>query len=113
MANKTQNIIEEQFKKDLPDIRSGDTVKVFQIIPESADTKNKKKGNANEEKKDGDKKAKVKTQIFEGLVLARKHGKGIQSTITVRKIISGIGLEKIFPVHSPMIEKFEIVKIPA
>jgi large subunit ribosomal protein L19 len=51
-----------------------------------------------------------KVQTFEGLVLARKHGKGISATITVRKEISGIGVEKIFPLHLPTIEKIEILK---
>ena len=51
-----------------------------------------------------------KRQIFEGLVIARRHGKEMGSTITVRKIISGVGVERIFPLHSPVIEKIEISK---
>ena len=78
-----------QLKKELPDIRPGDTVRVHQKIKE---------------------KNKERIQVFEGLVLARKHGKGISSTITVRKVISGIGVERIFPTHSPNIEKIEIIK---
>ncbi len=70
-------------------VKPGDTVKVYQKIVE------------------GD---KTKTQIFEGLVIARKHGKEPGATITVRNIISGVGVERIFPVHSPNIEKIEIVK---
>lgn len=89
MPTKTENFIKPSLKKDLPDIRSGDTIKVYQKI--KADKQEK-------------------TQIFEGQVLARKHGKGISSTITVRKIISGIGVEKIFPLHSPAIEKIELVR---
>ena len=76
-------------KNDFIDIRPGDTVKIYHKI-----------NIGGQEKK----------QIFEGLVLARKHGKGISSTITVRKLIAGIGVEKIFPLHSPIIEKIEKVK---
>lgn len=76
-------------KKELADIRPGDTVKIYHKI------------NIN---------GQEKKQVFEGLVLARKHGKGVSSTITVRKTISGIGVEKIFPLHSPVIEKIEKVK---
>lgn len=87
MSNKINTFIQSQLKKDLPDIRPGDTVKVYQKI------------------KEGDKE---RIQVFEGLVLARKHGKGISSTIIVRKEISGVGVERTFPVHLPTIEKIEI-----
>lgn len=76
-------------EKKMPDIRPGDIVKVHQKI------------------KEGDKE---RIQIFEGVVIARKHGKGISSTITVRKVVDQIGVERIFPVHSPSIEKIEVVK---
>ena len=89
MLTKTKNFLQPSLRKDLPDVRPGDTIKVYQ----------KTKADKQE-----------KTQVFEGQVLARKHGKEISSTITVRKIISGIGVEKIFPLHSPTIEKIEIVK---
>jgi large subunit ribosomal protein L19 len=89
MSTKKEIFEQAQEKQDLPDIKSGDTIKVFQKY------------------KEGDKE---KIQVFEGMVLVRKHGKGINSTITVRKVISGVGVERIFPVHSPSIEKFEIVK---
>ena len=88
MANITA-ITKSNLKKDLPDIRPGDTVRIQQIIKD---------------------KEKEKIQIFEGLVLARKHGKGINATITVRKVMSGVGVEKVFPVHTPMIKGIEIVK---
>jgi len=89
MTTKIEDLLKTQLKKDLPDIRPGDTVRIYQ-------------------KKEG--KEKEKSQIFEGLVIAVKHGKGISGTMTVRKVISGIGVERIFPFHSPLIEKMEIVK---
>lgn len=89
MTTKIELFIQSQMKKDLPDIRPGDTVRVYQKI------------------KEGDKE---RTQEFEGLVIARKHGKEMGGTITVRKVISGIGTERIFPVHSPIIEKIEVTK---
>lgn len=71
------------------DLRAGDTVRVHQKIQE---------------------KGKFRIQIYEGLVLARKHGKEAGGTFTVRRVASGVGMEKIFPLYSPMIEKIEIVK---
>jgi len=57
-----------------------------------------------------DEKGKFRTQAFEGMVLARKHGTEIGATFTVRKIASGVGVERIFPLYSPMIEKIEVTK---
>jgi large subunit ribosomal protein L19 len=74
-------------------IRAGDTVKVTVKIKES------NKG-----------KEKVRLQIFEGLVLSRKHGNEAGATICVRKVSKGIGVERIFPIYSPIIDKIEIVK---
>jgi large subunit ribosomal protein L19 len=88
--NKIENFNQLQLKNDLADIRPGYTVRVLQKVP----------GEKNQEK----------IQAFEGLVLARKHGKGVSATITVRKVISGIGVEKIFPIHSPLIEKIEVLR---
>lgn len=70
-------------------IRAGDTVRVWQKIEE---------------------KGKTRLQAFEGLVLARKHGSEAGGTFTVRKVASGVGVEKIFPLYSPVIDKIEIVK---
>jgi len=79
---------ETRVRKDL-DIRAGDTVRVHVKIVE---------------------KGKTRTQIFEGLVLARKHGNENGGTFTVRKITNGVGVERIFPLFSPMIDKIEIVR---
>ena len=70
-------------------IRSGDTVRVWQKIVE---------------------KGKTRRQAFEGLVLAVKHGSEAGGTFTVRKVSSGVGVEKIFPLYSPMIDSVEVVK---
>ena len=79
------------------DIRSGDTVRVWQKIVET------------EETKEGI-KHKTRLQAYEGLVLARKHGKEMGATFTVRRTASGVGMEKIFPLYSPLIDKIEILK---
>lgn len=71
-------------------IKAGDTVRVHQKIV--------------------DDKGKARIQVFEGLVLARKHGNEPGATFTVRKMASGVGVEKIFPLYSPAIDKIEIVK---
>lgn len=89
MMTKIETFLKPYLKENLVDIKLGDTVRVEQRIKEAG---------------------KEKTQAFEGLVIARKHGKEIGSTITLRKVISGIGVEKIFPIHSPNIEKIEILK---
>ncbi len=68
-------------------IKAGDTVRVHQKIQD---------------------KGKMRVQIFEGLVLARKHGVEAGATFTVRKVVDGIGVEKVFPLYSPLIDKIEI-----
>lgn len=57
-----------------------------------------------------DEKGKFRTQAFEGTVLARKHGNEPGGTFTVRRIASGVGVERIFPIYSPTIDKIEVVK---
>ena len=83
-------------------IRPGDTVRVSQKIVEI------KKGKAANKKETSTKVAR--TQIFEGLVLAVKHGREAGATFTVRATLSGVGVEKIFPLYSPAIDSIEIVK---
>ncbi len=102
MPTIIETFTQTQLKKDLPDIRPGDIVQIYQKIKEVLKDSSKT-GTKEQEKKE-------RVQVFEGLVLAKKHGKGLTATITVRKIISGIGVEKIFPIHSPLIEKIDIIK---
>jgi large subunit ribosomal protein L19 len=78
----------QQLKKDLPEFGPGDTVKVHVLV------------------KEGDKE---RSQIFEGVVIGRK-GSGTNETFTVRKISSGITVERIFPLHSPQISKIQRVR---
>ena len=81
--------IEKQFlDKELPALNPGDTVKVFVRIVE---------GN------------KERTQAFEGTII-KKRGSGVNKTITVRKIFQGVGVERVFPVYSPRVEKITILK---
>jgi large subunit ribosomal protein L19 len=82
-------ILKKYFKKNIPDIKSGDTVRVYSKI---------KEGN------------KERVQIFEGLVIATHAGKGLDATFKVRKVSYGIGIERTFPLHSPKIIKVERVK---
>ena len=81
-------VTKSYLKNDVPDFRPGDNVKVHVKI------------------KEGDRE---RIQIFEGLVIAKRGG-GISETYTVRKMSSGIGVERTFPVHSPMVAKIEVVR---
>lgn len=91
--------VEERTKLD---IRPGDTVRVHQKITEV------KKGKAANKKDTST--ANIRTQVFEGLVLAVKHGHEAGGTFTVRATLSGVGVERVFPLYAPFIEKIEIVK---
>ena len=79
---------EQQLKSDLPELKIGDTVKVHAKI---------KEGN------------RERIQVFEGTVIAKQHG-GIEETFTVRRVSYGVGVEKVFPLHAPSIEKVELVR---
>ena len=90
MSQQLINAVTKNYmKNDVPEFPAGDTVRVHVRIKEGE---------------------KERIQIFEGLVIYR-HGGGISATFTVRKISSGVGVEKIFPVHSPMIAKIEVVRL--
>jgi len=83
-----REVTQEYLRNDVPDFRSGDTVKVHVRLREGE---------------------KERIQIFEGLVIARKHG-GVSETFTVRKMSSGIGVERVFPLHAPSVAKIEVVR---
>lgn len=78
----------KDLRTDIPELKSGMKARVWQKI------------------KEGDKE---RLQAFEGVVIAVKHGRGKSGTFTVRKISSGIGVERIFPLHAPTIEKIEVL----
>ncbi|MCR5627276.1 MAG: 50S ribosomal protein L19 [Lachnospiraceae bacterium] len=78
----------EQLKAEVPEFRTGDTVKVYNRIREGE---------------------KTRTQVFEGTVI-KVQGTGVRETFTVRKLSNGIGVEKTWPIHSPNVEKVEVVR---
>jgi large subunit ribosomal protein L19 len=84
-----QKVNEEQKKSAVVDVRSGDTVRVYQKIKEGA---------------------KERVQMFEGVVIRTDNKKSHTSRITVRKVTSGVGVEKSFLLHSPLVEKVEVVR---
>lgn len=85
-----QKVEKKQIRKDIPLIRPGYTIKVYQKIKEGE---------------------KERIQVYEGLVIAMNHGHGVSKTMIVRKMVEGIGVEKIFPINSPNIAKIEVVRI--
>ena len=85
MSVKLDAFKKEKERPEFPEIETGNTIKVIQNI-------------------------NGKKQAFEGLVIAKKHGKGLSGTVTVRKVIDKVGVEKVFPMHSPTIESIEVVK---
>lgn len=84
-----KSIEHEQLKNKIPDLKVGDTVKVYQRI---------KEGN------------RERIQVFEGIII-KKQGGGVNATFTVRRVAYGVGVEKTFLVHSPMVEKVEVVRV--
>jgi large subunit ribosomal protein L19 len=86
--NRLDNVEKAQLKSNIPAFQSGDTVKVHVRI---------KEGN------------KERLQIFEGVVIARKHG-GVRETVTVRKVSFGVDVERIFPIHGTVIDHIDVVR---
>jgi large subunit ribosomal protein L19 len=78
----------EQLKKELPEVNVGDTIRVHNKIKEGT---------------------RERVQLFEGTVIA-KHGGGISETFTVRRVAYGVGVEKTFPIHSPNVEKVDVIR---
>ena len=79
---------QKYMKEDAPEVNVGDTVRVHIRVKEGS---------------------RERIQVFEGTVIAKKHG-GIEETFTVRRVSYGVGVEKVFPVHAPSIEKVELVR---
>ena len=86
--DKIGSFVNEQLKTEVPQFSIGDTVKVHNLIKEGT---------------------RERIQIFEGTIIAR-HGGGISETFTVRRISYGVAVEKTFPVHSPNVEKVEVIR---
>ena len=83
-----QQVGKDQLRTDLPEFRVGDTIKVHYKIKEGS---------------------KERIQVFQGIVI-QKRGENVSQTFTVRKISNGIGVERIFPLHSPNIQKIDVVR---
>ena len=83
-----EKITASQLRSDIPDFRAGDTVRVNALIVEGT---------------------RERVQVFEGVVIKRR-GEGISETYTVRKMSSGIGVERTFPLHTPRVDKIEVVR---
>ena len=88
MQQLIEEITKEQLRTDHPDFRAGDTVKVHVKVVEGS---------------------RERIQVFEGVVIKRQNG-GISETFTVRKISYGVGVERTFPVHSPRVDKIEVIR---
>ena len=88
MTDVIKEIEMEQLRDDIPEFAPGDTIRVLYLVREGA---------------------KERIQVFEGVCIARKHG-GVDETFTVRKISSGIGVERIFPLQAPTVTGIEVVR---
>ena len=89
------NVTADQIRNDIPDFREGDTVRVNVKVVDFKDLKG------------GKVERRERIQAYEGVVIAR-HNKGISSSFTVRKISSNVGVERVFPLHSPMVDSIEV-----
>jgi len=101
-------IEQEQMKKDIPEFKIGDTLRITLRFKEITRAGTAPGGSKNQHAAKTVKE-EIKTQVYEGTLIARKNG-GLRETITVRKISSGVGVEKTFMLHSPQIQKIEVVR---
>ncbi len=88
MNKLIQDITKEQLRSDIPDFRSGDTIRVHAKVVEGS---------------------RERIQLFEGVVIKR-HGSGISATYTVRKMSNGVGVERTFPLNTPRVEQIEVIR---
>lgn len=88
MSQLIQQITQDQLRKDVPNFRPWDTLRVYVKVTEGS---------------------RERIQVFEGVVIRRQNG-GISETFTVRKVSYGVGVERTFPVHSPKIDRIEVVR---
>ncbi|MFD1411945.1 50S ribosomal protein L19 [Lapidilactobacillus gannanensis] len=89
MNQLISDITKSQLREDIPDFRAGDTIRVHAKIVEGT---------------------RERIQLFEGVIIKR-HGTGISETYTVRKISNGVGVERTFPLHTPRVEKIEVIRL--
>lgn len=90
MSDIIKEIEDEQKKKEVPQFATGDTVRVYNKIKEGT---------------------RERVQMFEGTVIKKQGGNTSRATFTVRKISNGVGVEKTWPVHSPNVEKVEVIRV--
>lgn len=88
MSNIIQELEQQQYRKDIPDFRPGDTVRAHVRVVEGS---------------------RERTQVFEGVVIMRR-GSGLRESFTLRRISYGVGVERTFPVHAPKVEKIEVIR---
>ncbi len=88
MNKLIQDITKEQLRSDIPDFRSGDTIRVHAKVVEGS---------------------RERIQLFEGVVIKR-HGSGISATYTVRKVSNGVGVERTFPLNTPRVDQIEVIR---